>query len=82
MKFLYMIVFMLLTIVPYCPRWVYTERSLQSGLTVLEVDIATGFVVMNHTLREYVRSGAVPNLKRAEFYYNKVVFYFSHVSRL
>ncbi|WAR12173.1 CPMD8-like protein [Mya arenaria] len=60
-------------------RWVYTDKSMESGLTVLEVDIPTGFVIMNHTLRDYVRSRQVPNLKRAEFYYNKVVFYFSHV---
>lgn len=62
-----------------CVRWVYTERSQQSGLTVLEIDLPTGFVIMNHTLRDYVRSKQVPNLKRAEMYYNKVVFYFSHV---
>lgn len=62
-----------------CVRWVYLEKSLESGLTVLEVEIPTGFVVMNHTLRDYVRSGMVPNLKRAEMYYRKVVFYFSHI---
>ncbi|KAH3771981.1 hypothetical protein DPMN_173312 [Dreissena polymorpha] len=62
-----------------CVRWVYTERSQQSGLTVLEIDLPTGFVIMNHTLQDYVRSKQVPNLKRAEMYYNKVVFYFSHV---
>ncbi|XP_060595854.1 CD109 antigen-like [Ruditapes philippinarum] len=62
-----------------CIRWVYLDKSLQSGLTVLEIDVPTGYVVMNHTLRDYVNSGIVPNLKRAEFYYRKVVFYFSHV---
>lgn len=61
-------------------RWVYLDKSQESGLTVLEIDIPTGYVIMNHTLRDYVNSGIVPNLKRAEFYYRKVVFYFSHVS--
>lgn len=62
-----------------CIRWLYTERSLESGLTVLEIDIPTGFVVTNHTLKEYVQSGQTPNLRRAEFYYKKVVFYFDKV---
>ena len=62
--------------------WVYQTRSLTSGLAVLEVDIPTGYVVMNDTLRNYVRSGMVPNLKRAEFYGRKVVFYFDYVSPL
>ncbi|KAK7498039.1 hypothetical protein BaRGS_00010627 [Batillaria attramentaria] len=62
-----------------CARWIYTERSLTSGLSVLEIDIPTGFIVMNDTLRDYVRSNIVPNLKRAEFYGRKVVFYFSYL---
>ncbi|KAL4235441.1 endopeptidase inhibitor [Mactra antiquata] len=62
-----------------CVRWVYLEKSQQSGLTVLEIDIPTGYVIMNHTLRDYVQNGGVPNLKRAEFYYRKVVFYFTHI---
>lgn len=62
-----------------CIKWLYTERSLEAGLTVLEIDIPTGFVVTNHTLKEYVRSGQTPNLRRAEFYYRKVVFYFDKV---
>ncbi|ESO98375.1 hypothetical protein LOTGIDRAFT_231429 [Lottia gigantea] len=63
-----------------CVSWLYTQRSLTSGLSVLEIDIPTGYVVMNDTLREYVQSEIVPNLKRAEFYGRKVVFYFSHLS--
>ena len=52
---------------------------MTSGLAVLEVDIPTGYVVMNDTLRDYVQSNTVPNLKRAEFYERKVVFYFDYV---
>ncbi|KAK7114537.1 CD109 antigen-like [Littorina saxatilis] len=64
-----------------CARWIYTERSLTSGLAVMEIDIPSGYVVMNDTLRDYVRSGLVPNLKRAEFYGRKVVFYFSYLDQ-
>ncbi|KAL8603129.1 hypothetical protein ACOMHN_059301 [Nucella lapillus] len=62
-----------------CARWVYRESSLTSGLAVLEVDIPSGYIVMNDTLRDYVRSQLVPNLKRAEFYGRKVVFYFNYL---
>jgi hypothetical protein len=59
---------------------VYPSRGFTSGLSVLEIDIPTGYVIMNDTLRDYVRSGVVQNLRRAEFYGRKVVFYFSYVS--
>jgi hypothetical protein len=49
-------------------------------MAVMEIDIPTGYIVMNDTLRDYVRSNLVPNLKRAEFYGRKIVFYFSYVS--
>lgn len=55
---------------------------MTSGLSVLEVEIPTGFIVMNDTLRDYVRSRLVGNLRRAEFYERKVVFYFEYVSFL
>lgn len=60
--------------------WLYADRGVTTGLSVLEIDIPTGFVIMNDTLRDYVRSRQVPNLRRAEFYGRKVVFYFSYVS--
>jgi hypothetical protein len=47
---------------------------------VLEIDVPSGYVVMNHTLRNIVRRGVPANLKRAEFYFRKVVLYFSYVS--
>ncbi|KAK7114535.1 CD109 antigen-like [Littorina saxatilis] len=62
-----------------CVTWLYTDRGHTTGMSVLEIDIPTGYVIMNDTLRDYVRSGVVPNLKRAEFYGRKVVFYFSYV---
>ena len=68
--------------VTMCCRWIYTQRSYTSGLSVMEIDVPSGYVVMNDTLRDYVRSGLTPNLKRAEFYGRKVVFYFNYVSRV
>jgi len=62
-----------------CARWTYLERSLTSGMAVLEIDIPSGYIVMNDTLRDYVRSQLVPNLKRAESYNRKIVFYFTHL---
>lgn len=62
-----------------CARWTYQEGSKTSGLAVLEIDIPSGYIVMNDTLRDYVRSRLVPNLKRAEFYGRKIVFYFSYL---
>ncbi|KAJ8303360.1 LOW QUALITY PROTEIN: hypothetical protein KUTeg_019756 [Tegillarca granosa] len=56
-------------------------RSKTSGLSVLEVEVPSGYVVLNDTLRSYVQSGVVRNLKRAEFYYRKVVFYFDYLDQ-
>lgn len=64
-----------------CVSWVYTVRSKTSGLSVLEVEVPSGYVVLNDTLRSYVQSGVVRNLKRAEFYYRKVVFYFDYLDQ-
>lgn len=76
--FLSIIIFM-----SFCFSWVYETRSKQSGLTVLEIDIPTGYVIMNDTLRALVNSPTSPsNLKRAEFYKRKVVFYFEYVSKI
>jgi hypothetical protein len=49
---------------------------------VLEVDLPSGYVIMNDTLRDLVNNPTSPaNLKRAEFYGRKVVFYFEYVSK-
>ncbi|XP_048253504.1 CD109 antigen-like [Haliotis rufescens] len=64
-----------------CVSWEYTEKSLSSGLAVLEIDIPTGYIIMNNTLREYVQSGIVPNLRRAEFYGRKLVYYFEYLDQ-
>lgn len=49
-------------------------------MAVMEIDIPTGYVVMNDELRLYVQSGAVPTLSRAEFYDKKTIFYLDYVS--
>ncbi|XP_052062550.1 CD109 antigen-like [Mytilus californianus] len=68
----------ILTLHP-CVSWVYQTRSKQAGLSVLEIDVPSGYVVMNHTLRNIVRQGVPANLKRAEYYARKVVLYFSYL---
>lgn len=68
----------ILTLHP-CVSWQYQDRSKESGLSVLEIDVPSGYVVMNHTLRNIVRRGVPANLKRAEFYFRKVVLYFSYL---
>jgi hypothetical protein len=45
------------------------------------VDLPSGYVIMNDTLRALVNNPTSPgNLKRAEFYGRKVVLYFEYVS--
>ena len=61
-------------------RWTRDDLRNKTGMVVIEMDIPTGYVVMNDRLREYVKSGAVPTLSRAEFYDRKVVFYLDYVS--
>ena len=48
----------------------------------MEIQIPTGYIVKNETLREYVRSGMVPSLKQAMFYDRKLVYVFSQVTYL
>lgn len=62
-----------------CVRWVRPDISNTSGMTVLEMDIPTGYKVTNDVLRAYAQSGRVPTLRRAESYNRKVVFYFDYV---
>eukprot|EP00106_Octopus_bimaculoides_P012375 XP_014779817.1 PREDICTED: CD109 antigen-like [Octopus bimaculoides] len=64
-----------------CVSWKFTTWSLVSGMSVLEVDIPTGYVILNSTLRQYVQSGIVPNLIRAESYNRKIVYYFESLDQ-
>ena len=54
----------------------------QTGLTVMEVEVPTGYVAVNDVLREYVQSGEVPNLGRAEYKNNRLFFYIDYVSQI
>ena len=49
-------------------------------MVVMEMDLPTGYIVLNDNLRDYVRSGKVPTLNRAEYYNRKIVFYLDYVS--
>ena len=59
--------------------WSRKDISMTTGLTVLEVELPTGYVIMNDDLRLYVQSGDVPTLRRAFYYSKKVVFYLDYV---
>ena len=52
---------------------------MTTGLTVMEVELPTGYVIMNDDMRLYVQSGEVPTLRRAFYYSKKVVFYLDYV---
>jgi len=54
---------------------------MTTGLTVMEVELPTGYVIMNDDMRLYVQSGEVPTLRRAFYYSKKVVFYLDYVCR-
>ena len=56
------------------------DLTQQTGMTVMEISLPTGYVSMNDDLRYYVQSGIVPNLGRAEYYARKIVFYLDYVS--
>ncbi|KAL5960619.1 hypothetical protein TSMEX_011655, partial [Taenia solium] len=52
------------------------EPANESGMAVFEVRVPTGYVVLNNELRDYVRSGQVPQLKYARFRPHFVHFFF------
>ncbi|KAK2182230.1 hypothetical protein NP493_362g02042 [Ridgeia piscesae] len=62
-----------------CTRWKRKDISMTTGLTVMEVELPTGYVIMNDDMRLYVQSGEVPTLRRAFYYSKKVVFYLDYV---
>lgn len=62
-----------------CQRWVNTDESSVSGMTVLEVTIPTGYIIQQQDLDMYVIASA-NNLREARYYERKVVFYFDYVS--
>ena len=49
-------------------------------MVAMEMDIPTGYVITNDVLRAMAQSEDIPNLRRAEQYDRKVVFYFDYVS--
>jgi len=63
-----------------CAKWSRPDISEQSGLTVIEAHLPTGYVITNDVLRAYAQSGDVPTLRRAEAYGRKIVFYFDYLS--
>ncbi|CAG2123424.1 unnamed protein product, partial [Medioppia subpectinata] len=62
-----------------CQRWVNTQESSASGLTVLEVTIPTGYVIQQQELDLIVKTTSLSNLEEARHYDRKVVFYFDYL---
>ncbi|CAD5111927.1 DgyrCDS1188 [Dimorphilus gyrociliatus] len=58
-----------------CGTWTRPDISKKTGLVLMEVDLPTGYIIMNDLLRSYVQSHTVKNLARAEYLDKKVVFY-------
>ncbi|KAL3319634.1 hypothetical protein Ciccas_001687 [Cichlidogyrus casuarinus] len=68
-----------------CGSWVGNQNSIdnpaQSGMAVFEVDLPTGYIVLNNDLRDYVNTRQISNLKYARFNQrNKVFFFFDSLS--
>ncbi|XP_076358221.1 CD109 antigen-like isoform X2 [Tachypleus tridentatus] len=63
-----------------CQRWTNQAESQASGLTVLEMDIPTGYEVLQCELDSYVQSGQVKNLRQANYRTRRVFFYFDYLN--
>ncbi|XP_023235311.1 CD109 antigen-like [Centruroides sculpturatus] len=61
-----------------CQKWINNESYI-SGMTVLEVQVPTGYIIQQQTLDKYVKSHRVRNLKEARFMETKVAFYFNYL---
>ncbi|XP_037909514.1 CD109 antigen [Hermetia illucens] len=59
-----------------CQRWINTNESIRSGMSVLDVTIPTGYFIQQQKLDSYVLSQRVRNLQRAKYQERKVLFYF------
>ncbi|XP_067928326.1 CD109 antigen-like [Watersipora subatra] len=63
-----------------CPSYI---AGGQSGMSVMEVAVPSGYVVHNRTLQKYVLDARAANstLRNAEYYNNKAVFYFDYLDQ-
>lgn len=62
-----------------CAKWLLTTESPTSGVAVIEILLPTGYDVYRPTLDNYVRSQAVPHLKRARVLPKTAVFMFDYL---
>lgn len=62
-----------------CQRWIHQTESARSGMAVLDVAIPTGYIIQQQKLDAYIRTRNVPNLQRARFQEQKVLFYFDYL---
>merc|ERR1711878_178312 len=64
-----------------CFAWLCTDESPVSGMAMLEVDIPSGYIMLQPDANKIVRSRAVPQLKDADMEkQGKTLWYFEHVT--
>jgi len=63
-----------------CFRWKCTDESETSGLTMLVLDIPTGYIMMQPDANRIVRSGIIPQLKETDVTKaGKTIWYMDYV---
>ncbi|CAL4077776.1 unnamed protein product, partial [Meganyctiphanes norvegica] len=62
-----------------CQRWTNIDEVSASGLSVVEVHLPSGYIIMQDKLMEYVNSRKVPNLRWALRTDTYVKFFFNYL---
>jgi len=67
-------------VVKSCFSWLCTDESPVSGMTMLEVDIPSGYIMLQPDANKIVRSKVIPTLKDADMEKEgKTLWYFEHI---
>ena len=68
-------------IVKSCFAWLCTDESPVSGYTMLQVDIPSGYIMLQPDANKIVRSRVVPQLKDADMEKpGKTLWYFEYIT--
>ena len=68
-------------IVKSCFAWLCTDESPVSGYTMLQVDIPSGYIMLQPDANKIVRSKVVPQLKDADMEKpGKTLWYFEYIT--
>jgi hypothetical protein len=62
--------------------WIRNDIAPASGLAVIEIDVPSGYVILNGGPRRRIIKGVLPNLHRQIFQKSAVTFYLENVSQL